>query len=73
MIIFKRLFHPDNRRLYEKEKKIPWIVRYLMGLTNIDVVNTDSQHRKSTSVVDTDSRHWLRESEDEYGESSLKK
>ena len=59
------------RRLYEKKEKIPGIGRYPMGPTNIDVVNIGSQHLQSTFVLDTDSRHWLREFEDEYGESGF--
>ena len=53
--------------------KMPGIGRYRMGPTNTVVINIASQLWKSTFVVDTDSRHWLREFEDEYGESSLKK
>ena len=55
----------------EEEEKIPGIGRYPMGPTNIDVVNIGSQHLQSTFVLDTDSRHWLREFEDEYGESGF--
>ena len=51
--------------------KMPGIGRYRMGPTNTVVINIASQLWKSTFVVDTDSRHWLREFEDEYGESGL--
>ena len=55
---------------YGRRKK-PGIGRYPMGPTNIDSVDIGSCLWHPTFVLDTDSRHWLREFEDEYGESGF--